>query len=571
MHRNVVTHRALVVSASLCAVVLGLPSTAVAAPTNTETITAAKASKLFRRELKRDQLQAAGLGQISPTTGVMMDFHGWVRDTALDTRPDLAPLLNPKVTAGLLKSAPIYQESILELEDRLVVDRKLTVALAPGACASANKPVAVADLCFNKNPANAKSKAVDADLAAIRSKLAKSDGATVVRDGVTAAQALKMTDEDLLDLLLNTGDRTIHQVSVVPKLSIKTGTPGTKSLQGFDARLEGATLEPVFIPFIPQFDPILPKGGFEPIKPLNPIVRSHSYTRDYFLTGFTYGREIEDSWEYTFANETWFTDRYYVRVDYHIGLGFGVRAPFAVDVKTTATGDNSRSVELAVAPIDVDSTGRPAYQAVGLPANKTFGGKEFVLEFKAGCRLYVSIPGPNIDRRCPSIDLDYSRDVDPVIGTDRSSIGDWWLDGSVTGLKVAIPVASAALDIGIGAEVTNGRIGVRATPLAGATLHSVGGGNLSFTSRTPRVFDVTRAPGVADAGVRFDRPTYGFDITVTPKLRGRIEVDVAVYEKTWILGPWALGFLSISQNFQLSHHSGTVSHHDYEVFRVANP
>ena len=85
-----------------------------------------------------------------------------------------------------------------------------------------------------------------------------------------------------------------------------------------------------------------------------------------------------------------------------------------------------------------------------------------MLEFKAGCRLYVSIPGPNIDKRCPGIDLDYSRDIDPVIGAERSTIGDWWLNGSVTGLKVGIPIASASLDIGIGAEVTNGRIGVRA-------------------------------------------------------------------------------------------------------------
>lgn len=568
MHRITVPHRGLAVSACLCAVALGLPAIAAAAPTNEETIAAAKGSQLFRRELKRDQLQAAGLSQISPSAGVTMDFHGWVRDTALDTRPDLAPLLDPKQTAGLVQSNPIYRESILELEDRLVVDRKLTVALAPGACKAVNKPGAVADLCFTKNPQNPKNKAIDADLAKIRLKLAKSDGAAEVRPGVTAAQALAMTDQDLLDLLLNTGERTIHQVSVVPKLSVKPGTPGTKSLHGFGTKLEGLALDPVLTPYTPQPAPLSPKGGLNPIGPLG---GSHTYARDYFLTGFTYGREIEDSWEYTFANETWLTDRYYVRVDYHIGLGFGVRAPFAVDVKTTSTGNDGRSVELAVAPIDVDASGSPAYQAVGLPASKTFDGKEFVLEFKASCSLYVSIPGPNIDKKCPTIDVDYSRDIDPVIGTDRSTIGDWWLDGSVTGLKVGIAAASASLDVGVGAEVTNGRIGVRATSLAGATLTGVGNGNLSFTTRSPLTFNVGRSPGVAAAGVRLDKPTYGFDIKVTPKLRGKIEVDVAIYEKTWILGPWALGFLSISQNFQLSHHDGTVANHDYEVFRVAVP
>lgn len=564
MIRNRVSLPVLAASAGLCAVALGVPATASAAPTNEETVAAAKASPLYRRELKRDQLQAAGLAQISPSAGVVMDFQGWVRDTALDVRPDLAPLLDAKLPAGFLKSNPLYRESILELEDRLVVDRKLTVALAPGACARVDKPKAVADLCFSKTADNPKNKGVDADLKAIRAKLGKADPAAEVRAGFTAGQALAMTDEQLLDLLLNTGVRTVHQVSVVPKLDVAGG----KSLQGFGTKLDVLVKDPGLVPFSPQPAPVGPKGGLGPIGPLG---GSHSYTRDYFLTGFTYGREIEDTWEYTFAEETWLTDRYYARVDYHIGLGFGLRAPFSLDVKATSTGDNGRSVELAVAPTDVDGTGAPAYQAVGLPANKTFGGKEFVLEFKAGCSLYVSIPGPNIDRRCPSIDLDYSRDVDPVLGTDRSTIGDWWLDGAVTGLKVSVPGASASLDVGVGAEVTNGRIGVRASSLAGASLTGVGSGALSFTSRNPLTFNVTRPAGAAGAGVRLDRPTYGFDIKVTPKLRGKIEVDVAVYEKTWILGPWALGFLSISQSFQLGHHAGTVDHHDYEVFKVAVP
>lgn len=538
-------------------VALALPSVAEAAGT-AETVAAAKASPLLRKELRRDQLQAAGLATITPTPGVTMDFQAWVRDTALDTRPELAPLLDPKLPKGLLSAAPVYAETILELEDRLVVERKLTVPLAAGACARADKPAAVAELCFTKNPANKADKGVQAELKAIRGKLAAAPGDKVVRGAVTAAQALQMTDEQLLDLMLNTGARTIHQVSVVPRVPVQAG-----GLQQFGTKLKVVPLDPGLQLFVPA-------GVFDP-KVLDPVLvgASHTYARDYFLTGFTYGREIEDSWEYTFADETFFTDRYYVRVDYHIGLGFGVRAPFAVDVKATSTGADARSVDVSVEPVNVDANGAPAYQAVGLPGNQTFGGKEFVLEFKAGCRLYVSMPGPNIDRSCPSIDLDYSRDINPVLGTERSQIGDWWLDGSVTGLKVSVAVASASLDVGVGAEVTNGRVGVRALGVNGGTVG--GGGNLAFTTRSPRRLTVSRAPGVAGAALRLDRPTYGFDIRVTPKLRGKIELDIAIYEKTWYLGPWALDVLSISQNFQLTHHAGTVANHDYEVFKVANP
>lgn len=563
--RKISAHQVSLAGAAGLCLTLGLPAVAAAkGPGNADTIAAAKGSPLFRRELKRDQLQAAGLGQISLSPGVQLDLKGFVQATALDVRPEIVPLLDPKLPAGLLLAAPSYSEAILELEDRLVVDRKLTVTLAPGACNRADKPAAVADLCFLKNPANKPNKAVTADLAAIRARLAKAAPDTIVRGSVTAGQALALTDDLLLDLLLNTGARTIHQISVVPKLSVKQGAVDVAGLRGFGSKLDAAVLDPGLVLQLP--------AGPGPKVGLGDALAGaqKTFPREYFLTGFTYGREIEDSWEYTFADSTWLTDRYFVRVDYHLGLGFGVRAPFAVDVKATATGSDTRRVELAVAPIDVDTTGAPAYQAVGLPANKTFDGKEFVLEFKASCGLYISIPGPNIDKQCPTLDLSYSRDINPVIGGESSTIGDWWLNGNVTGLALSIPAASVSLDLGLGADVTHGVIGVRASALPGSGFAGWNAGALAFTNRNPLVFTATRTPGTTTAGFRLDQPTYGFDIRVMPRLRARVHVDVAVYDKTWTLGPWDLGFLAISRSFQLSRHDGTVAQHDYPLFNFSN-
>jgi len=505
-----------------------------------------------------------GFGELTVSPGVQLDVQGFVKATALDARPELAPLMDPKLPAGLLSGAPTYSETILELEDRLVVDRKLTVTLAPGACDQPGKPQAVAELCFTKKPNQPVAKEVAAELAKVRAKLAKTAPETIVRGTVTAAQALKMGDEALLDLLLNAGARTIHQVSVVPRMPVKAPRAG-----GLDAlRKFGKKLE------------VLPDTGLVTVTPAGAGPKidvgqvmgggSKTFARAYFLTGFTYGREIEDSWEYTFADSTWLTDRYFVRVDYHLGLGFGLRAPFSVDVKASSTGADSRAVELSVAPVNVDATGAPAYQAVGLPGNKTFDGKEFVLEFKASCGLYISIPGPNIDKKCPSLNLSYSRDVNPVLGGESSNIGDSWLDGAMTGLAINLAVASVSLDVGLGADVTNGVIGVRSSALTGSSFAGWGAGNLAFTNRNPVGFTVHRTPGTATAGFRLDQPSYGFDLRVMPKLRGKIKVDVSVYEKTWTLGPYALGFLSISRNFQLGHHAGTVGLHDYPLFNFGN-
>ena len=39
-----------------------------------------------------------------------------------------------------------------------------------------------------------------------------------------------------------------------------------------------------------------------------------------------------DSWDYTFAEASWWHDRYYVEFSYDLVLAFGLRAPFSVDV-----------------------------------------------------------------------------------------------------------------------------------------------------------------------------------------------------------------------------------------------
>lgn len=535
-----------------------VPALAHAAPaTNDEVVAAAKASPHFKRQLKRTQLDRSGLAKIKLGNGIEMSFLKYVKESALDKHPAIAPLFDAKLRPDPLKSAPSYTETIYELTDRFVVERRLTIAFDPlEGCKRPDLPAAVRQLCFTKNPKNKGSKAVTKDLAEIRGKLAKAEGTTIVHGKVTAAEAAKMTDEALLELLLNGDQRTITHVSVVPRVGGKAGIKGlvdfADALMPADAAQSNLTDD--------SKGPVKPPHAGTDI-----FATAHTFATKYFLTGFTYGREFDDAWEYTIADSTWLTDRYYIRFAYHLGLGFGVRAPFSVDVKSTGSG-NARDVELKVAPVDVDQNGNPAYPAVGLPENKTFGGKEFVLEFKASCNLYVSIPGPNFDKSCPSIDKDKSRDIDPVIGSESSKIADWWLTGSETGLKLDYAIASASLDLGVGADVTNGKVGMRFAPLASSSLTGLSAGSHFFTSRSPVSFGVSRSAGAAGAGFRVDQPRYGFDLRFTPKLRGVIEVDVAIYEHSWTLGPWSLDFLALSTSFMLSRHDGTVDKHDFGVF-----
>jgi hypothetical protein len=560
-------------SFSLCALglALGLPSLAHAAPadagatpgaadpgaaaatTNASIVAAAKASPLFKKEVVRKNLKRQGLTKIVVRPGVEMDLATYVTETGLDKQEQTAPLFDEKLRPQYLTAAPTYKESIVVLEDRLVVDRIMTVKLLPGACDDGAAPKAVHDLCFVENKANKNSKAVTADIKKIRAELAKADPGKIIHGTLTAKQAMDMDDKTLLGALLNTDTRTIHHTSIIPRISNEpTPTPGLGKL---DTALVPSAADTGLLQQQSVND-----SGVSPAD-VAQVGGTKEFATRYFLTGFTYGRQIEDAWEYTLAGETWLTDRYYVRLAYHLSFGFGVRAPFSIGVKSSG-GGNSRRVDVSVAPIDVDSTGSPAYQAVGLPANKTFEGKEFVLEFKAGCSFYASVPGPNVDKKCPSIDKGYSRDVNPVIGAESSAIHDWWLDGTVTGLSLNFAVVKASIDLGVGADITNGKIRMRATGTNGATVSM---GALSFNSRSAIGFDVTSG-GQSNPGLRLDDPRYGFDLRLRPKIRGKIDIDVAVYERQFIVGPYPLDFLAIARSFELSHHSGTVANHDYAVF-----
>jgi len=538
--------------------------------TNAELVAAAKSSPLYRRTLDASELGRAGLRSVRVVPGMEMDFARYVQETGLPRQPELAPLFDAKLPAGVLTGAPAYAESVHELQDRLVVDRRLTIPLAPGACTGDALPDDVAHLCFGKGDQDM-SDAVRQDLAQIRRNLVALPADAPVRGDVTAEEAAAMDDEALLDLVLNAGERTIHHVSIVPRQPVARAAARGGALSHFGSALASRGFVSGLTEMVAVDATAGSTGGLGP--------DATAQATRYFLTGFTYGKEIDDSWEYTFANATWLTDRYYVKVDYHVGLGLGLRAPFAVNVASSpvgavgahAFGERTRNVALSVAPVDVDSNGLPAYPAVGLPASKTFGGRELVLELKASCKLYVSIPGPNISKSCPSIDVDYSRDVDPVIGGGVSSIGDWWLDGATTGLGADFGVVSASIDIGLGLDVRNGLIGMRSTALPNSQIAGGGAGNLQFASTNPIVFTVSRDETTANGGFRLDNPTYKFDVRATPKLRAKVGVDVAIYENEWIIGPYALDFLAIEANFQLGHHSGTIAKHDVLLFQTLAP
>ncbi|NOZ10528.1 MAG: hypothetical protein GXP09_05785 [Gammaproteobacteria bacterium] len=177
-------------------------------------VRAATQSSLFRAQFNSSQVQARGLSTVQLKGGVTLNFKQYLNASNL-RRTQFKPLYRPAVQNRFLTATPQYKENIVQLQDRLVVDRKLNVKLKPGVCQLKSVPLAISNLCFKKKQGRL-SAAMKADLVRVRQRLRKLSPKQTIMRGVTASQALAMNDLALLELMLNGGEREVRRVSVVP-------------------------------------------------------------------------------------------------------------------------------------------------------------------------------------------------------------------------------------------------------------------------------------------------------------------------------------------------------------------
>ncbi|NNF53230.1 MAG: hypothetical protein HKN03_02190 [Acidimicrobiales bacterium] len=532
-----------------------------------EVVNEALASPQFVQAVGAGELENAGLDTVRVAPGGKLDLAAFVEATSLRHAPEVDQLFEPQFQR-LIGAAPKYEETIIELEDRIVIDREVTVKPLQNPCGP-QRDRALHDFCVTINSDEEPSPGLAKNLDKIRKQLAQKGPGRRVSGNVRVRHALAMDDAELLNLLVNSGERSIRRVTVLP-ITGPNGITGPNSVTaaplvahtaGITAGAYDATETVAPLVLGPEF---LPPGSN-----IDYWGGAPKFNTKYFLTGFSYGKAHEDTWEYTIAKKTWWHGRYYIKFDYSFAFGFGVRAPFSIDVThRSGGGSGPMQLELAVAPVNVSANGSPAYQATGLPGDKTFDGKEFVLEARANCSLKISIPGPDPKtRNCPGFDKSFSEHIDPVIGNERSSIDGWWLKGGEeTNLILDVGVAYAALDIGVDADITNGKIGMRvdandSTKLTGG----VSEGMVWFDRREPVAFTAERSSPGGDYGFTVSDPRYGFDINLRPKIQGRVGIDVGIIEDEWTLGPWSLDFLEFGFGFELGRHSGTVGSHTYNL------
>lgn len=607
-----------------------------------ENLNNAERSPLFQQKFSSAQISAKGLDTIKLHNGVQLQFKKYTDLTRLDQNEKFKPLLKTATVNQYLKTKPSYTENILQLQDRLIVERTMKVALKPGVCKQNNIPISVNELCF-VNGNEQMPNDTKAYLKNLRTKLNQAKSSTLFKNNITVGQMRGMNDEQLLELLLNNDEREITLVSVLPteiyNQTTKNNLWNTKQklkASNFNEATNNPGLTTQQFATGPQ-SPARFSGGHK------------VFDKKYFLTGFTVGREITDTIEIKLAPATIFTDRYYVRFEYGISAGFGLRFPFSVSVesksfnnrqprlpkdelvvKTDPAGTTTNStrsntvvksrrgtdpkkspnthaknkkrnvrksrdhrksvanapqvaagenisehsgpkvthaeVSISVEPVNVKSDGTPAYPAVNLNRTKYFNGKEFVLEFKAGCKFKASIPGDDINRECPkNIDFSKSRDIDPVIGDDKTKLATLWLDGKATGLYVEVGAGNVQVDVGVQSNITNGRIRFNAEGYFNTLIEDQKNHSFLFEGNKTQTVEVINNSNKNSIFI-INSPSYAFDIELQPVARAKVKLDLGIKKLSKTLGPYSLDILAITLgSFGMGHHEGTVAFHTYSL------
>jgi hypothetical protein len=296
----------------------------------------------------------------------------------------------------------------------------------------------------------------------------------------------------------------------------------------------------------------------------------HEFTAK-FLTGFTRGR----SWDW---QRRWNFPSGFFRLSLGASYGLGLRVPVQVTgslsptrIRRSAGVDSQDPIELTLnaQPLDADAA---YYSATGLPQEKLFDGREFVLNAQVyyGLRLralFMNIA--YVPRTTFGVDLNqnWRPPFGDYHGTDEGT-PTFTIPTSATHTEFnPLPGLSGWAQFGINVHGT-GRTLITQQPVIDGERRS--GRRLEFgnTSDRNRTFLLPALrPDVGDServqyGFRLSDPRYVADLSLIPMLRVGVTAGYRSFSRTfrtdWISMPSAEVRLG---NLSLARHDGTTAEH----------
>lgn len=402
-------------------------------------------------------------------------------------------------------------------------------------------------------------------------------------------KAAEKGDEALLDAIAaGQGDITITTALTVPKKRVKLEGKKASVPTMTAAGLDYAASAPRSFTKVPGATNLAVSGVAVKPTVVDSIVPatldgtgSRTQTRD-FLTGFTEYQSFDWSERWSFGKHDYF------KIGAHAGYAFGIRAPVQVTGVIEPTRFSKRAtrdlpaeyaVKLTAKPLDA---GEGYYEDLGLSDGEAADGKEFVMEadayatvdLEAGwgiLSIHEKIPG--------NLGIDWGAHFVPPYDSCGDDCGfDLWVPASATRTQISllgIVVGSAQIGVKLGGK---GSIGIDYMSLQdGKGLDSTRAGkkarthSLTFTAagksqKVETTLPARTAPGTSKFGYRLSDPRFDWTLTVTPGLKGGIDVNAKPFFSEEIdIGPFWFGALAMKLGtFSLGTHAGTPESYDLE-------
>ncbi|MCB9749469.1 MAG: hypothetical protein H6713_05615 [Myxococcales bacterium] len=372
-------------------------------------------------------------------------------------------------------------------------------------------------------------------------------------------------DQALLDAI----GEGLGDVTITTRVSVPTSTLARASATSLRvptvvdgvlnySKLATAVLNPALPPTISRFLPAVQGTG------------AASYVAK-FLTGFTIDNsfEWEEEWDFGIGE---------FEIGAHAWYGFGLRVPveFKVDTSPTTLKTKGRTYGATEYSTVVDphvlNADASYYSSVGLKQSEVFDGKELVLTAGAYVRVKLWVLGGKLlDEKIPNnLQFDHGKQFTPPFESCGSNCGiDWWIPASVTRTQLSLlGLVSGSAQIGFKLGGTGKpKIDYRSV-LDGEPIKSTKGKTtqvkheLSWSKDTTREFTTT-IPYEADKGTypygwRLNNPRFDWEVTVTPGVKGTIDISAWPLNERITIGPYWLNAFAVNLGtLHLPTHDGT--------------
>ena len=300
-----------------------------------------------------------------------------------------------------------------------------------------------------------------------------------------------------------------------------------------------------------------------------------------FLAGFTIGDEIRWDWTIDLGLIGDFT------VGAVAAYSFGLRVPMKVDSVMTPSimGNQFNAAGKAVSgdtynydvalTASVSDANADYYRRVGVTEADVQDGKELVVLGDVYVFIEGKVLGIPFDGRFPSKPLiDWGSNFTPPFGNCGTACGfDVWVPAALTHTEISIlGIVSGSGQLGFNVA-GKGTVGVNyeslvADKVVASSLGAAAATNLNAWSSDGVGFvpklktDITPVNAVTEKsfGYRITKPTYKWDVVVTPEVKFDVAYDLLLFKDEFSLGPYDVGALAFSLGtVTLNAHAGTTN------------